>query len=438
MIKLELILIDNGGRSDINTVKSLVHGLLYADSLWDKPEVDFRADGTAVIRDTDADMLILPFQLNSIHDIPTEVAFRIKIVSAEFGVAEALRGNLIFHLKNRLKFTHIRLLYDEVSTYLSNKTYPLINKVENALRKYLVRFFLFEKGLNWWEDVAAPELKEKIKFRKRFDSPFSRLLDQDVNLIDFNELGELIYGKSDESYSLQSILNKLRSLENIKDLKELQQELRGNYENYFKSNFRDYDFERKWKALLDIRNKVAHNSFLTLHDYQTAKSLSDNLLKIIYRAETFFNAEFKLSENIENPDDDSHDALLFNELHLDRNADKLKKLGIKVIGHVDLDKLQSDNKEEHSDLKIITEVEMLREIAEVEEKLENSELRYIGLKAFITKVLAQKGYAISPAYALINHLDENEKIEIYDYQDPHTHYPVKAIRSIEGNFHSNN
>ena len=50
------------------------------------------------------------------------------------------------------------------------------------------------------------------------------------------------------------------------------------------------------------------------------------------------------------------------------------------------------------------------------------------MKAFITKILGQKGYAFGTSYALANILKEQNKVEIYDVDDDDSFWPVKAIR----------
>ncbi len=423
---LELILFDTRGKSDIHSIQGLVHGLLYSDKLWKSPSVNY-ADAKSIIQDGESkiNLVVYPWLPNEkIHE-NIKSAFRLRVLADSFEELETFRGNLIHHLKRKLDFTHIRLLTDDVSTHLCNEVYPLINKVENALRKYLVKFFLQEKGLGWWKTTASKELDDKIRFRKRFGNAFSNLLDQDVNLIDFNELGELIFKKSNDFYNENTLIEEITGIEKIEELNLLKEKLQGNYTRYFKQTFRDYKFEKKWKALLEIRNKVAHNSFLTIKDLHDAEILSRKLIKIITRAELFINAD-----NNQDLDDDNKDISMVGEITLDDNADRLKRLGVKVVGQIDLEQFQENGNKQEEDLtqRIISEEEMLLELAEVEEQIDSSELRYIGLKTFITKVLAQKGYAIGPSYALINSLAETEKIDIYDYEDDYMQYPVKAIR----------
>ena len=53
--------------------------------------------------------------------------------------------------KGKLQFTNIRILRDDISTKIANEIYPLINRVENLLRRYLIKFFTRKIGVDWWE-----------------------------------------------------------------------------------------------------------------------------------------------------------------------------------------------------------------------------------------------------------------------------------------------
>lgn len=430
---LELILLDKTGQTGINSVEALSHGLMYSEKLWNDPDVDKEEDLVTISdKENHLQVNIYPWDTSEILNDLVESAYRLHIVSDKFEVIERIRTRIIVHLKKRLEFTNIRLLTDDVSNYLCNQTYPLINEVENALRRYLVKFFIQKIGLDWWMVTAPKNLDEKIKFRKKYENPFSSMLDQDVNLIDFNELGELVYKQTTGFNNDYSIIDRIKNINSMSEFNELQDELEGNYNKYFKEAFQDNLFEKKWKALIEIRNKVAHNALLTLEDWHIADQLCSDLLEIIARAEsrieTFeFNekeknvlrkASIEAAQEAEADEDDEN------------SSDKLKKLGIKVVGQIDLDNIDeryNENKDKDKK-KVITEKQMLEELEVAEEKLDNSELRYIGLKAFITKVLAHKGFAISPSYALINLMNDNDLIDIYDYEDEYTYYPVKAVR----------
>lgn len=428
--ELEIILFDTTGQSDIITVDGLVHSLLFVEALWKNPQVNY-AGTEAIILDLESDIefIMRPWEHPTRSEEQISAAFTITVLSDNIENLDRIREKLIYHFRKKLRFNHIRLLRDDVSTELSNLAYPKINKVENALREFIVKFFLRRKGINWWEKTVSEDLHEKIKFRKQFNNSFSNLLDQDVNLIDFNELGELIFRKNNETFTENKLRKSINQVQTLEDLQQLRIDIQGNYNKYFTKPFKEANFEVKWKALLDIRNKVAHNSFLTLSDLDKVEELSDALLSIISEADTFLPNTADVIQD--KADESSHEDTSIND-DADVKTSRLKKFGLKVVGHLDLDKLKESEEptENLTSHKVISEEEMLKEIEVVEQKMENSELRYIGLKAFITKVLAQKGYAISPAYALINHLDEVNIIDIYDYTDEFTQYPVKAIRTI--------
>src|SRR5690606_20381089 len=69
---------------------------------------------------------------------------------------------------------------------------------------------------------------------------------------------------------------------------------------------------------------------------------------------------------------------------------------IKIVGKIDLpEKLDND-------YEIISEETLLKELIRAEESLKYKNLTFIGLKSFVTNVLASKGYSFGPTYAQIN------------------------------------
>jgi len=78
--------------------------------------------------------------------------------------------------------------------------------------------------------------------------------------------------------------------------------------------------------------------------------------------------------------------------------------------------------------KIITEEELLRELEYSEKSAVRRHLSYVGLKAFVTKLLGAKGYAFGPTYSLVNILKDKGIIEIYEVDDEGSFYQPKAIR----------
>ena len=79
------------------------------------------------------------------------------------------------------------------------------------MRRYIVRFFLTKIGLNWFDIIASQKSQDKRKARVRNEKLFNQLIDTDVELVDFDELGEIIYQQRTAFSKTEEII---RNIEN--------------------------------------------------------------------------------------------------------------------------------------------------------------------------------------------------------------------------------
>ena len=175
----EILIIDPDGNSEIKSQKSLLHGLLSTEKLWGNP-VEIDEKGRKVIKDEDLSLYINPIDTSSVLYNLYESAFLIQTASQNFDRLEKFRYPLVIHLKSRLKFNHIRILTDDISTHISNQIYPLINELEGSLRRYLAKFFIQKVGLDWWKQAVPDKLIEKTKLREENETVFSKIVQTDV------------------------------------------------------------------------------------------------------------------------------------------------------------------------------------------------------------------------------------------------------------------
>jgi uncharacterized protein with HEPN domain len=424
----EILAIDKNGQASITTGESLVYGLLFSESLWKKKDV-VEIGGTKKIVDKDQKLEVKfqPVDTSSTLNDLIEAAFIIRIKGDDFRELEKFRLNFLIHLRRKLNFTNIRILRDDISTQISNDIYPLINKVENLLRRYLVKFFTQKIGVDWWEVTAPKSIADKINLRKGNEKNFSNLVDTDVTLIDFDDLGELIYKQTTGFNKQENIISRVMKSESIEDLNTLKQELQGNYTKYFKEAFQDNSFEKKWKTLFEIRNKVAHNNLFIQNDFELAQQLVEDLTKIINDAESKID-EFRFSiEEQEALRQATIEAVKVAESQSENKEKTLEKLGLTVVGKIDLPEKDYDFDDE-SPFKIITEEQLLKELEIAEKTLQKNNLTYVGLKAFVTKILGNKGYSYGPTYSLVNILRDKGIIDIYDAEDENNFFQTKGIR----------
>ena len=143
--------------ADIKSDVALAQALSFSNTLWggSVPKL-FNERGRVRLdnKETGISIIISFVDTSNVVSSFFESAFMLKIFSQDFDNLEAFRLKILKHLKTTLQFNSIRLLTDDVSTFIANKLYPEINRVENFLRKYLIKFFIQLIGSDWWEVTA--------------------------------------------------------------------------------------------------------------------------------------------------------------------------------------------------------------------------------------------------------------------------------------------
>ena len=443
---------------DINDQKAFIHGLSYSSEVWagKSPIITQDKDGRPYIKGEDGMILhVLPVDTSKILTDLVEAAFVLRIESKYFETLEPYRQRILKHLRENLKFAHLRVLKDDISAEIANQLYPKINSVENLLRRYLIKFFFQRVGMNWWEVTATPKMIDKVKNRQRNRSnQFSYYINSDIEFADFDDLGLLIYKQSTGFNDPEQVLAMLDSIETVDELQELKSNLQGNYTKYFKTFFRDKNFERLWKDMSKIRNKVAHQATFFHSELKKGKELSAELTRIITEAEKHIDeivlslkekqAIHKATVDIVREEENEAKELEKQEVmagsrapletqpdderdpaHKPDSDNRVKLTGPKILGKIKLEhKVKTYHKTAAPGYMVITEEEI---ITELEEALSLNYTDYVGLKWFVTQYLANKGYAIGTTYSLVNILIEQEAIILYDKESPEGH-AVKAVR----------
>lgn len=285
----EIFCIDQKGKVKFKDTTRFLDALAFNAELWTgQPQKNTE---TAILFDNEQGITIKIDIIDTSKVVADNFvsAFVIK-ATGELPALEPIRLKLVTHIRD-LDFNHIRILSDDVSTQLSVEIYPLINKIENLLRRYIVKFFITKIGLGWFDISVAKEVKDKISIRKDNEPVFTKnnLVNTDVTLIDFNELGEIITRQTSVFSKVEDVISKIQI---ATDLETLKGEVSGHYPKYFKEIFEKQNFDSKWRALFNIRNKVAHNNYLVIKDLSDAKLLCEELEKI------FIEAEAKIDEAV--------------------------------------------------------------------------------------------------------------------------------------------
>lgn len=387
----EILTLDSTSKCTIKTETALAHSLMSNSGLWLNPKLK---DHKITDENQNINLIINQIAEEEENDYNIKNTLIIK-VKGDFELVEKIRLNILKHLQN-VGFDQTYVLLDEVSSTIACDIYPKINDVENLLRKYLMKFFVTKLGPSWWNVTADSEMKKKVIQRKNNEQIFSDFIDNRAYLIDFGELGKIVHSQSSGFISREDIVSKVLDLEETEEaIKKLKTELESNYTKFFKETFKENNFQQKWEEIEKLRHKVAHNNLFTKQDLEKADEISKALIEIINSANT------------------SIDTIQFN---IDEK-DKLKENIAQSLDTYD----------------IITKEELLSKLSESENWAKRSRDNFVGLKHFVTNYLGSQGFDYRSSYDLINQLEEEGLLELYDFKGKNNLYPVTAIKSIKSN-----
>lgn len=182
---------------------------------------------------------------------------------------EFLRG--IKSVLSRVSDNGVIVLWDDISIYYCTKAYPLINRVENTMRKLLTKFMMINIGENWDKTVISDEIKQSIpsKNSKSYDYLYNTDF---IKLSDFlfKEYPNITYENFNKEIKKSKDINKF----NIEDIIK-----KSNWDRYFSKKVAcEGEFlDKRWRKLYDLRCKVAHNNQLERKDYEQIKSLVEDI-----------------------------------------------------------------------------------------------------------------------------------------------------------------
>lgn len=190
-------------------------------------------------------------------------------------------GNKIKDLCRRInpESTVINILWDDIGRHYAYLAYPLINNVENVMRKLISKFMLINVGMEWSKENIHPDLAKKIE---RFEDDDIYL--NDLYKLDFINLSDVLFQKK-RDISLED-LDRVLSNTNFNEddrAKILKYKPRSNWEKYFSDLLGEnsQSLEKKWELLYKLRNKVAHNRFLTKADFEKVKGLTSQVNDVL-------------------------------------------------------------------------------------------------------------------------------------------------------------
>lgn len=164
-----------------------------------------------------------------------------------------------------------QVLWDDISFYYSEKSYPQIHELENLMRKLITKFMLTNVGLGWTKEAVPEELRKSTRTEPANNNNY-------LYETDFKDLSTFLFDEY-RTLDIKALNAKIRSLEGGGDEVSLS-EFKGflpksNWERYFREhvNCESSYLEIRWEKLYKLRCKIAHNNFFTKDDYDQMVSL---------------------------------------------------------------------------------------------------------------------------------------------------------------------
>ena len=393
VFKFELLCVDSNQRASITTERGLKYNLMSNEKIWKDAVYDDR-----YLEDRKLGIKLYAEAINQADSGKNgfaRTAFKITMVGV-FDVIESLRYEIVQHIKS-MNFDKVFVLTDEISENIAQNIYPQINKVENALRKYLIM---------WLEEQGQQSLSDAFMVWKSDNrnasldttsNNFIALTDNRVYQINFHDLGEMADSTNETTADYDQIINLIEEAEEIGDLQKIKDYIRANSSAGDDILQRGY-FKQKWQALSRIRQKTVDNHLLVLQDYVEAEKLIDELLITLDDATNQIFEPVKPKITIERP--------------------------------VSKPVYQSPSPSFNPMMYILTEEELLKAFDETQHWASRTADGFVGLKHFLVNVLGNKrGFAYAPSAAMVNALVDRGVFEIFDVpSNSGGAYNVKAIR----------
>ncbi len=159
---------------------------------------------------------------------------------------------------------NFEILWDDLSYYCAQLSYPSIYKIENMMRMLITKFMLINVGANWSEKEVPSSVKSSPSSKR--ESNKDNVKQSIVYKLDFIELADVLF----KTFPLKERLNDLQKIkdnitwDNVAPFVPM-----SNWERYFKTHvsIEPDKLKKIWEELYSFRCSVAHNKRITLEDF---------------------------------------------------------------------------------------------------------------------------------------------------------------------------
>ncbi|WP_375562944.1 Swt1 family HEPN domain-containing protein [Bernardetia sp. OM2101] len=220
------------------------------------------------------------------------------IQSGKIGETEQVYFHLMFSVNNEAHIDNLiellrsvksvfsimttspQVLYDGISQYYAEKTYPIIYHIENLVRKLITKFMLVNVDINWTNEKVPDDVRSSINVENK-DTTY-------LHNVDFIQLKNFLFSEK-YSVSKDKLIKKIKEINKSSDidLEELKNLIpTSNWDRYFSKeiNISKEKLVKKWTDLYDLRCKIAHNKTFSKSDFTKVTNLTDELNPIFQKA----------------------------------------------------------------------------------------------------------------------------------------------------------
>lgn len=274
-MKVEYLIIQNDDKNYCNSVESLEKLLTIDDKILSikKNLLTFEYKE----KSHEFEFNVTSGNIDSNDERYFKISISKKEESTSVDVLASLCREIKIIVQERLKSPKINTLWDDVGRDYAIKAYPLINEVENLMRKLISEFLYINVGKDFAKKHIHRDELSKIEAKANGKQKFIG----ELYLLDFIDLSNVLFKKyrDIELENVERIILKCKQANKI-ELQDIEGVIaKSNWERYFSNiiDFEEDQLAKKWGTLYHYRNHIAHNRFISLQTFNSIKELCEEL-----------------------------------------------------------------------------------------------------------------------------------------------------------------
>lgn len=161
-MKFEVLCLDTDGAVECKSVRTFYNALMANDGLLGDATVN--QELSELVEETRGiHIRIVQFPTNKILTGDRySVAYTLTVDCESVAILDKFRIHLVDYIR-KIGFSNVRILVDDVSMQYAEELYPILYKLENKVRAFVVNFFLKNLGPKWVDFALPSNVLEKIK-----------------------------------------------------------------------------------------------------------------------------------------------------------------------------------------------------------------------------------------------------------------------------------